>query len=260
MNTFLTIPLRSLVEQAANWRTIFEGLSSFKSNHSYTVKHRRLTLAPKPKKCLVNVVIANHNWDYKAHGALVLKSYLIWNNWAHIGGQECPFGNIGGSLSGAQVFKKTGIGGRCCVALSTKMLILTWEKVSLISLIWDCTLFPFNQLRKWGGLEAQGKWTSRGVESFVDLLSLGSSTTLEGMELTRKGSTAQLWGDWMQEDTEGDLFSSYSPTWVSTFLPDHREIMAFTFWTSLGSKEEDDPPLGSPPVDYEKPLLPIRHC
>ena len=179
-------------------------------------------------------MIANHNCDCRSPASLHLRG--TWFEIIKLIGQKCPFGDIGGYLRSAQALKKTSIGAFVVSYQVEDMLILTWGKVSLILSRWDCSFFPLNWLGKWeGGLEAQRErvGTSLGeVESWIHSLSLGSSTSFYGIEVIKEGSTSPLWEKGRENDGEGDSFLFYSPTWVSTFFPDRREITVFTFRTS----------------------------
>ena len=128
------------------------------------------------------------------------------------------------------------------------LLIFIWEKVSLILSTWDCTYFPFNRLGKGGGGLAtlhEGIGESLGeVELLIDSLSLGSSTSLDRIGIIREAHMSSPSREGQEDDGKGDLFPPYSRTWVSTCLPNCKEITTFTFRTSLGSKEEEELPLG----------------
>jgi len=51
-------------------------------------------------------------------------------------------------------------------------------------------------------------------------------------------------GDKEEDEGERSSFSCCSPTWLSTFFPDHNDITALPFRTLLASKEDEDSPLG----------------
>jgi len=87
-----------------------------------------------------------------------------------------------------------------------------------------------------GGIPRRG-----GIIDWLTLLGVIHDCRRNGINLRMEHITTSRRGG--GEDRAGDSFTFCSPMWVSTFLPDRREITAFTFWTSLGSNEEEDPAL-----------------
>ena len=127
------------------------------------------------------------------------------------------------------------------------MFILTWEKISVILLTWVCDFLPFNRLgNEGGGAKTQGEGVGipiGGIESSIGSFSSEFSTPLKGSASIVAEFTSTHEVDKEDDAGEGRSFSYCSPTWVSTF-PNHNDITVLTFCTSLGSKEDEDPPLG----------------
>jgi len=98
-----------------------------------------------------------------------------------------------------------------------------------------------------GGTKTQGEGVGipvGGIEALIGSPPLELSTSSEESASTVVGFTSTHGGDKEEGVGEGSSFACCSPTWVSTFFPDLNDITALTFRTSLGSKEDEDPPLG----------------